>query len=707
MNRKTAAVGAIALAFASVALGRAIAQAPAPPVSFAAEQAQHGQQAYQGRCQACHGPTLAGGPGGPPLTGTAFRSRWRNQPGDALFNFIRQKMPPGAGGSLSDADTADLTAKILQANGVAAGAALPADAAKLAQLSLGRAFPPDPEVKAGHVAPPTPVPPDKTAIEASARLAERLKAITPVTDDMLRDPPAGEWLNWRNTYDAHGFSRLGQVSRDNVGRLQAAWSWELASSQNEITPLVHDGVIFLASGGRLQALDAATGDLLWQYARPGATGLLRNLAIYGDKIYFAAGVDMVAVDIHDGHLVWEKALASPSDGVLVTAGPLAAKGKIYQGMSYCHTPYPGGCFIVALDAATGHEVWRFHTLARPGQPGGDSWNGAPVDARVGGSVWTAGSYDPDLDLLFFGVGQTYHTAVLLQGGDGKPGSADGLYTDTTLALRPETGELVWYYQHFARDVWDLDWAYERTLATLQIDGKPRRTITTAGKLAIFDTLDAATGKYLFSKDVGLQGLVAAIDPKTGAKTVAAKFKPEANVEKLVCPSALGGRNWPATAYNPQTGVLFVPLNESCMKFEWTPGPTFDMVPYPVTPPGSDGMIGRVEAIDLATQKTLWVRRERAVHASSILATAGGLIFEGTRDRWFRASDDRTGKVLWQVRLNGSISSSPITYSVNGVQYVAVTTGGGAALDGMMGALTPEIRTPASGVTLWVFRLPPS
>jgi alcohol dehydrogenase (cytochrome c) len=696
----------MALAFASVALAGAWAQTHSAPISFLPEQADRGQQVYQARCQSCHGATLGGGPGGPALTGEAFLARWRLQPGDALFNFIRQKMPPNAAGSLSDDAYADVMAHVLKANGVKPGAALPSTPARLAALSLEDALPQDAKVDLGHVTRPTPLAPDATANAVFKQRADRLAKLRPVTDAMLRAPDPGEWINWRNTYDAHGFSRLDQVNRDTVKGLQVAWSWQLAPGPNEITPLVHDGVAFVASGGRLQAFDAASGDLLWQYVRSSTGGIVRNLAIYGDLIYFAAGTDLVAVNVHDGHMVWEKALAGASDGVNLTAGPLVAKGKVFQGVSSCYIPYPGGCYIVAMDALTGKEAWRFHTLARPGEPGGDTWNGAPLDARVGGSIWTAGSYDPDLDLLYFGAAQTYHTALLLVGGTGKPGSTDALYTNTTLAIRPETGELVWHYQHVARDVWDLDWAYERTLVSQKVNGGMRRTVTTAGKLAIFDTLDAATGKYLYSQDLGLQDLITAIDPKTGTKTIAPKFKPEPNVKKTVCPSALGGRNWPSTAYNPQTGVLFVPLNDSCMDFEWTPGPTLDIQPLPVERPGSDGMIGRVEAIDLATRKTLWVRRERTPHASSILATAGGLIFEGTRDRWFRASDDRTGKVLWQVRLDGAVSSSPITYSVDGVQYVAVTTGGGGPLDVLMGALTQEIQTPATGTTLWVFRLPP-
>jgi alcohol dehydrogenase (cytochrome c) len=253
-------------------------------------------------------------------------------------------------------------------------------------------------------------------------------------------------------------------------------------------------------------------------------------------------------------------------------------------------------------------------------------------------------------------------------------------------------------------VWDLDWAFERTLATLEIDGSPRRTVTTAGKLGIFDTLDAATGKYLFSVDSGLQTLVTAIDPKTGDKQVDPKFTPEPNVEKLICTSAIGGRNYPATAFNPGTGILYVPLNEACMNFEWTPGGPFD-VRIPTRPrPESDGNIGRIQAIDLANHKTLWTRRQRAPESSAMLATAGGLIFEGSRDRMFRALDDRTGTVLWQTPLDGAPDAFPITFSAGGVQYVAITTGGGGPLDGGLATLAPEFSTPAAGTTLWVFRL---
>ena len=187
--------------------------------------------------------------------------------------------------------------------------------------------------------------------------------------------------------------------------------------------------------------------------------------------------------------------------------PIVAKGKVIMGVSLGITNPGGGCFIVGLDAQTGDEVWRFHTIAHPGEPGGDSWNGAPTDQRFGASVWTAGSYDPKLNLVYFGTGNTYDVATLLQPHPEKGKSNDGLYTDSTVALDPDTGKLVWYYQHMNRDVWDLDWAFEQLLITLPLNGKPTDLVVTGGKMALFDAVDRANGKYEFSKDLGLQNLV--------------------------------------------------------------------------------------------------------------------------------------------------------------------------------------------------------
>lgn len=667
-------VGMSILSAAVPAVGREQNQ---PPETFSAADTSNGENLYQQRCASCHGTTFAGGAGGPPLGGAQFRARYPSH--QALFDYVRAKMPPGSEGTLGDMAYTNIAAYLLKAGATTAKVRIP-------RPTIDQ----------------TVVLPDSIAVAAKARQERFLAAITPITDEMLRRPPVGDWLNWRGTYDAHGYSPLTQINRDNVASLKPAWAWQLGPSVNEVNPIVHDGVLFVASGGRLEALEAATGDLLWRYVRSGNSGILRNLAIYGDLVYLAAETNIVALNVHSGAVVWDTQYAPSDAGIRFGSGPIAAKGKLYQGMGNCYAPYPGGCFLLGIDAATGTEVWRFSTIAWPGQPGGDTWNGVPKEERQGSSIWVAGSYDPELDLIYFGTGQTYKTAPLIS----PKGRAAGLYTDTTLALRPDTGELVWHYQHTAGDVWDLDWAFERTLATIKVDGATRRTVTTAGKMGIFDTLDAATGKYLYSIDVGLQTLVQSIDPRTGVKKVRPEFEPQANVAKSLCPGTQGARNWPATAYNPVSGALFVPLNETCMDFIWSPGGDWDWNRRLKPRAGSDGMVGRVQAIDLATGKTLWTNRRRAPQISAILATAGGLVFEGSRDRWFRALDDRTGNVLWQTRLEAAPSSFPITYSVNGVQYVAVAAGGGNALDATTGILTPEIVSPSGAVSLQVFRLFP-
>ncbi len=410
---------------------------------------------------------------------------------------------------------------------------------------------------------------------------QQLSKLTPVTDAMLRHPSGVDWLSWRRTEEGLGFSPLHQIDRQNAGSLRVAWSWSLAVSLDEITPLVHDGVLFIQSANKVQAFDAASGDLLWAYTRNlteslynGKYSSVKNPAIYQDKLFCPMpDGHLVALDVHSGKVLWDHAVLSPEEtkgGAHISGGPLVAHGKVITGVTFCIAS-KGGCFIVALDAQTGEESWRFNTIARPGQPGGDSWNVVrPSSQRYGAAVWTSGSYDPDLNLVYFGTGQTYDTSTLLDPHPGKGESSDALYTDSTVAINPDTGKLVWYYQHMQRDVWDLDWAFEQSLIDLPIYGTTKKLLVTGGKIAIFDAVDRADGQYVFSKDLGVQNIVTAIDPKTGHKTISPAFAPEANQTKLLCPSAGGGRNWPATAYDPATKILYVPLVESCADFTWIP-----------------------------------------------------------------------------------------------------------------------------------------
>jgi alcohol dehydrogenase (cytochrome c) len=476
----------------------------------------------------------------------------------------------------------------------------------------------------------------------NARTA-KLAAITPVTDGMLARPSPSDWLVWRRTYDGLGFSPLKQINRSSVKKLRAAWSWALPDSGNEITPLVHDGVMFVYSGPVVQALDAATGELLWQYVRSlpdelnnGRGSRMKTLAVYGDKVFAAtADAHMIALDARTGHLVWDQEVIAKNGrpaavGLQLNGGPIVAKGIVIIGVSL-GVQSGGGCYIVGLDAQTGKETWRFNTIARPGEPGGDTWNGAPMEERFGGGVWTAGSYDPELDLVYFGIANTYTSATLLEPRQGAAGvtSNDGLYTDATVALRPDTGTLAWHYQHHKRDVWDLDWVFEQSIVTLRIEGRPRKLVITGGKMGIFDAVDAATGAFVFSKDLGVQNVITAIDPVTGEKTANPAVRPEAGKTKLVCPGNFGARNWPATAVNPDTHVLYVPIMETCADYTYAPGTAaqtakggVDMRYIARIAPGSDGQFGRLAALDLQKREIIWTHRQRIPLAGSTLATAG-------------------------------------------------------------------------------------
>ena len=582
-----------------------------------------------------------------------------------------------------------------------------------------------PSVGPVGVAPP--LGPDAISNEVEKQRSALLAAISPVSDAMLLNPPAADWLNWRRTYDAHGFSPLNQITPANAKSLQTSWSWSVAQGTSEDTPLVHDGVMFVyGNGDRMQALDATNGDLLWEYARPGANGgiqgpggagmVRRNIAIWQDKVIFPTeDRHMVALDVKTGKVVWDVPVEGKEIGRM-TSGPLIVKGKVIQGAAFCTA---GGCPIVALDANTGKELWRFYTVAKAGQPGGDSWNGLPDDQRFGGSVWSAGSYDPQLNLIYIGTGNTYHWQELMKGNvdpKKRTKNRDGLYIDSTLALDPDTGKLKWYYQHLPQDYWDQDFAFEQTIATVNVKGKPVKAVCSTGKLVWTDCVDAATGQFLFSHDMGLQNLIKSYDPKTGRKTYFPEAIPDLTGQRrdLQCSTSYSDKNWPAGSYEASSGITYQALIESCGEAAPTMfGPndaaytSGEETRVARRQPGTDGNIGRMDAVNWATGQKIWSVRQRAPITSAVVATAGGVIFAGDGDRWFRAYDKANGNVLWKVRLNDVVGAYPITYSVKGKQYVAVVTGCcGYGRTTNSRQLAPEIHVPRpGGSVVWVFALP--
>ena len=678
------------------------AQSLASP-TYTTAQATRGKDTYAQSCASCHGANVDDGEFAPPLKGPDFRGRWGGKSVDTLFSEMATRMPPAAPGSLGDEKYADVLAFLFQENAVAPGATdLPSDPQALKALMLPAAPPgPGGGLSAGIVLPPAP------------RVRNPLDTLTPVTDAMLTSPADGDWLTWRRAVDATGFSPLKQITKNNVGDLQIAWSWSLPNGPNESTPLVHDGVMFLHGfGDKVQALDAQTGDLLWQYSRrlpkDRPATVKRGIAIYGSRLYVpTSDAHIVALDAKTGNVVWDRAVADPKAGYGMTGGPLVVKGKVMIGTT---GRAPGGNFIVALDTETGNEAWRFSTIAKPGEQGGNTWNGLPYDKRNGASVWVPGSYDPVLNLAFFGPAQTYDTGPLRNLVGENEITNEGLYTDSTLAINPDTGRLVWFFQHQPNDQWDLDWAFERSIIKLPVNGATKTIVVTGGKQAIFDAMEADTGKYAFSIDSGVQNIVKSIDPRTGAKRIDVDLIPGDGKAKLICPHAGGAKSWLPASYNPETKVLYVPLVESCM--DLTPvapggrGSLSTGVRWTLRPrPDSDGKYGRLQAINLQTRKVGWIQRQRAPQTSGALATAGGVVFAGSLDRVFAAYDDATGKELWRARLNEVPSSAPISYSVNGKQYIAMVVGNGGAQANTFPPLVPEIRNPPDrSAAVWVFQL---
>ena len=531
------------------------AQAPAAGGGFTAEQAAAGWTVYARQCGECHGAGLDGAEA-PALRGVDFLNGWAGQTTDELFEYVRDAMPPGLGGSLGDSVYLDLVAYILDANGARPGdALLTADAG----VTIGDAA-------------------DIAEARRAAREGERPRRrparfvnrevphdLTPVTDALLADPPPGDWLSWRRTRNSHGYSPLDQVTRDNVGQLQLSWVLSIREGRHQTTPLVHDGVMFLASPGSVvQAIDALTGEVIWQYRAPlpedaPQRAPTRTLALYGDKVFLAtADAALVALDARTGEEVWRTMKADYAQGFRQNAGPVIADGVVVTGTNGCQRYKERTCFITGHDPDTGEELWQTSTIALPGDPNDASWGDTPPYLRAGGDAWIPGSYDPDLGLFYIGTAQAKPWVAASRGMTTRQ---DALYTNSTLALNPRTGRVQWYFQHAPGETLDLDIVYERVL----VDADGEQWLFTIGKDGILWKLDRRNGALVDLRETVYQDIFESIDRTTGELS----YRPDiidAGIGDRVpaCPSLLGGHNWQASAYHPGAGALVIPLHQACM-----------------------------------------------------------------------------------------------------------------------------------------------
>ena len=681
--------------------------AKAAPDTSLELQANAGKLQYDRYCVDCHRPSLRGSAHGPELAGKEFLGVWGSRSTEDLFLDIKKTMPPGGNADLADLDYLNVVAYILKANGGdARSTALSLETPRI--IGSGELTASNPGSWQSFDSPDTI---DMTAERVSGFVNQVVSGFTPVSKQALSQPPAGDWLSWRRTLDGQGYSPLAQINRENVHELKLAWAVTMREGSNQGTPLVRNGTMYLTHPGNVvQALEAASGELIWEYRHrfPAEAktlgGPTRNIALYENKIFVATyDAALIALDALTGELLWKTVKADFNEGYTHTSGPIIANGVVVSGINGCERLVSTGCFITGHDPDTGAELWRTSTIALGDDPNSASWAGMPPQLRGGSDTWIAGSYDPKLNLFYIGTSQAKPWVAASRGMT--PGDK-ALYTNSTLALNPDSGEIVWYYQHIGGETIDMEVGFERVL----IDGEDRPLLATMGKDGILWKLDRATGEFVDFVETMHQNIFAKVDKSSGEVSYRQDII-DAKIGDTVsaCPGIYGGHNWQASAYSPQNNALIIPLHQLCSemvgrKVELVEGGggyggdsrTFEM-------PGSNGMLGKLVAYDIDDMSELWNHQQPAMFMTGVLTTAGGLAFVGDLDRYFRAFDISSGKLLWQTRLAASLHGFPISYSAKGKQYVAVPTGLGV-FRALTAVVSPEIYQPEGGNALYVFEL---
>jgi alcohol dehydrogenase (cytochrome c) len=533
-----------------------------------------------------------------------------------------------------------------------------------------------------------------------------------VVENDLLNPAAGDWRMVRRTYDGWGYSPLEQITPANVARLQPAWVVSTGVTSGHQAPaIVHGGVMFVSTpSSQVLALDAKTGQILWRYRyRVPEDALVihqtsRGVALYGDKVFLAAGnAVLVAINARTGQEVWTAKVAENKTYHYMSLAPLVAEGKVMVGTSGSDRGVRG--FVAAYDVENGKEVWRVYTVPAPGEPGSETWPKGEEWKTGGGGIWIAGNYDPETRLSYWGTANAYPWI-----GDLRPG--DNLYTSSTVAIDVRTGQIKGYHQYHPNDSWDWDEVSPPLLIDYRRQNRTVKGLVNPARNGYLWFLERTDGpiKFVDAQAFVRQNVFKSIDPRTGRPEVDPEHKPRTGATIGYCPSVWGGKNWPPAAFSPKTRLIYIPANENlCATVNGDPQVRGGRSTL-VLSPGADH-IGEVQAWNVDTRERVWTHKYATSPTwGSMLVTGSGLVFTGgTNDRKFHALDAATGRLLWEFPTNSGILAPPVSFMVDGKQYIGVVSGWGVDSRVMQQRLNlsspgkfPEV---PEGGAIWVFALP--
>lgn len=662
-------------------------------------QAKTGSVLFAANCASCHGANLEGTTLGPLLSGRSFVQRWGVQTPALLLGNIQANMPPGGNEGLSGADYLNIVAHILETNGVdSTDVPLTADTNFTIAENIS-------EIVAQRQT-PRPEAPEGLTVAGNT---EEFVNFTPLTEEMLRNPDPADWPMHRRNFYGHSYSPLDEINTDNVKNLRLEWVWNMHEGDSEPAPLVYNGIIYLINPGNvIQALDGKTGELIWEHwTGPANRQDMRNIAMYEDKIIQATtDARLVALDARSGEQLWETMVADNTKGFSNSSGPIVADGKIIQGLAGCARYIPEDCYVSAYDADTGALLWQFETVAEVGEPGGDTWGDLDNIFRAGGETWITGSYDPDLNLTYWGTAQqkpwvpvSRHMTIF----------DVGLYTNSTIAVNTNTGELDWFFQHVPAEALDLDEVFERVL----VNRGDEKLVFSLGKYGILWKNDRVSGDFKGYTETVFQNAFSHINPETGEVTYRQDIQnAQLNEWTSACPSSTGGKDWHSMTYHPPSGLMIAPLSQTCLEnaarevalVQGGGGLAASRKFFEM--PGTDGNLGKVGAYNVDTMEEIWSHQQRASLHTGTISTGGDLVFVGDLDRRFKALDINNGDVIWETRLGTSVQGHPVSFAIDGKQYIAVTTAlGGTSPRVVPGVIATEITYPRWGNAIYVFSLP--